>query len=72
MSNTSTSSSSSAGIGFVGALTILFIALKLTGVIDWSWWWVTSPLWIAVALGALVSVLTVGVIVIAAICKKGS
>lgn len=40
------SSSSSAGIGFPGALTILFVALKLTGYIDWSWWWVLSPLWI--------------------------
>ncbi len=33
------------GIGFLGALTILF-ALKLTGLIDWSWWLVTIPLWI--------------------------
>lgn len=31
---------------FVDALAILFIALKLCGVIDWSWWWVLSPLWI--------------------------
>ena len=34
------------GIGFSGLLTILFIGLKLTGVITWSWWWVLSPLWI--------------------------
>lgn len=47
-------SSSSGGIGFVGMLTILFIALKLTGVIAWSWWWVISPIWIATALVALV------------------
>ncbi|OIO69027.1 MAG: hypothetical protein AUJ56_08000 [Zetaproteobacteria bacterium CG1_02_49_23] len=32
-------------IGFFGLLGILFIALKLTGVIDWSWWMVTMPLW---------------------------
>jgi hypothetical protein len=44
------SSSSSAGIGFTGLLTILFIALKLTHYIDWSWWWVLSPLWIGAAL----------------------
>lgn len=31
---------------FVGSLTILFVALKLTNVITWSWWWVLSPLWI--------------------------
>jgi uncharacterized protein (DUF983 family) len=35
------------GIGFVGLLTILFIGLKLTGFISWSWLWVLSPLWIA-------------------------
>lgn len=35
------------GIGFAGLLTVLFIGLKLTGYIDWSWWWVLSPLWIS-------------------------
>jgi hypothetical protein len=44
----SSSSSSSGGIGFVGLLTILFIALKLTGYITWSWIWVLSPIWISV------------------------
>jgi len=48
MSNTNNSSSSSGGIGFIGVLTILFIALKLTGYIDWSWWWVLSPLWVGI------------------------
>jgi len=41
-----TSSSSSSGIGFTSLLAIVFIALKLTGVINWSWWWVLAPLWI--------------------------
>jgi hypothetical protein len=41
------SSSSSGGIGFVGLLSILFIAFKLLGVIDWSWVWVLSPIWIS-------------------------
>ena len=40
-------SSSSGGISFAGLLTILFIGLKLTNYIDWSWWWVLSPLWIS-------------------------
>ncbi|MHB8172732.1 MAG: hypothetical protein ACYDG6_14580 [Thermincolia bacterium] len=44
MSKTTTSTSN--GIGFTGLLTILFIGLKLTGIINWSWWWVLSPLWI--------------------------
>ena len=39
-------SSKGGGIGFVGMLTILFIGLKLTGYIDWSWLWVVSPIWI--------------------------
>jgi hypothetical protein len=43
------SSSSSGGISFTGALTILFIGLKLTHVINWSWWWVFSPIWIQVS-----------------------
>lgn len=34
------------GTGFLGLLTLLFIALKLTGFIFWSWWWVLSPIWI--------------------------
>jgi uncharacterized protein (DUF983 family) len=49
----SNSSSASSGIGFPGLLTVLFIGLKLTGHITWSWWWVLSPLWIS-ALIALV------------------
>lgn len=40
----------SGGIGFLGLLTVLFIGLKLTGFIEWSWWWVLSPLWIPVAM----------------------
>ena len=39
-------SSSYAGIGVVGVLEIIFIVLKLVGVIDWSWWIVLIPLWI--------------------------
>ena len=38
------------GIGFTGLLTIVFIVLKLLGVITWSWVWVLSPLWITLAL----------------------
>ena len=37
----------SGGIGFTGLLTIVFVILKLLGKIDWSWWWVLSPLWIS-------------------------
>lgn len=41
-------------IGFLGLLGIVFIILKLTGVIDWNWWWVTSPLWGGYALIAAI------------------
>ena len=41
----------SGGIGFFGLLTVLFIALKLTGVIGWSWWWVLLPLYGPLVLG---------------------
>ena len=40
------SNSSGGGIGFVGLLTVVFITLKLTNTISWSWWWVLSPIWI--------------------------
>ncbi len=49
------------GIGFGGLLTIAFIVLKLTGYIDWSWWWVLSPLWIGATL--IVAILVIAVII---------
>ena len=42
------------GIGFAGLLTVLFVGLKLTGYIAWSWWWVLSPLWISTGLVLLI------------------
>ena len=39
------SSSSSSGIGVLGLLGVAFVVLKLTGFINWSWWWVTLPFW---------------------------
>ena len=54
MTNNTTYSS---GITFGGLLTIAFTILKLTGYINWSWWWVLSPLWIEAALGILVVII---------------
>lgn len=51
----SSSSNSNGGVGFVGLLTLLFIGLKLVGIIDWSWWWVLSPVWICVLLVLLIA-----------------
>ena len=45
---------STGGIGFTGILTIVFIVLKLTGFINWSWVWVLSPLWISMVLTAVI------------------
>jgi hypothetical protein len=67
--STRVTASSSGGIGFVGLLTILFIALKLLGitaVASWSWWWVLSPSWIAFGL-SLVGLLIFGIFVLVAI-----
>lgn len=44
----------SVSIGFSGILFIVFLILKLTNVIAWSWWWVTAPLWITIALNILI------------------
>jgi hypothetical protein len=41
-------------------VTLVFVALKLAGVVTWSWWWVLAPMWI----GALVSVLLAGALII--------
>ena len=40
-------SRTSSGFSFEFVLFVVFLVLKLTGTIDWSWWWVTSPLWIS-------------------------
>lgn len=45
------------GLSFTGSLALLFIGLKLGGVIDWSWLWVLSPFWIPLALIAAVLLL---------------
>lgn len=49
-------SRSHSGIGFTGLLTLIFITLKLTHVIAWSWWWVLSPSLISFALIGLILV----------------
>ncbi len=53
----SSSSSSSSGIGLSGMLTVLFVGLKLTNYIDWSWWWVLSPLWIPIVVILIAAIL---------------
>jgi len=45
------------GNGLLGLLGIVFIVLKLTGVINWSWWLVTLPIWGGLALALLIFVI---------------
>lgn len=54
MSNQQVTVRAPGGIGFPGALFIAFLVLKLTGVIGWSWWWVTAPLWVPAAIYGMV------------------
>lgn len=64
----SESSSSSSGIGLTGALGLLFIGLKLGGVIHWSWWWVLSPFWIPLGIALVIGiVILVAMLVSAAV-----
>lgn len=63
----SNSNSSNSGIGFVGLLTILFIGLKLTGYIQWSWLWVLSPIWI---MALVLAIVLITVLILTSIKKK--
>ena len=55
--------------GFLGMLAILFIALKLLDEIDWSWWWVLSPIWIPFAIIILILIGVVILLIIVAIVE---
>lgn len=44
------------GVGFTGLLQVVFITLKLMGIINWSWLWVLSPTWITIAIYVLLFV----------------
>lgn len=52
------------GVGFCGLLAIAFIVLKLTGVIDWGWGWVLSPLWIPLAIVAGICIIVLIVVLV--------
>jgi len=57
----------SVGTGPCFILFVVFLVLKLTKVIGWSWWWVTSPLWIPTAIAvAIFGVLFLCSVIVAA------
>ncbi|MFR3783272.1 MAG: hypothetical protein ACLTXR_05700 [Clostridia bacterium] len=55
------------GMGFISVLTLIFVVLKLTNNISWSWIWVLSPIWISIIL----IILIFGIILVAGRIKKG-
>lgn len=60
----------SGGVGFGGLLFLLFLTLKLTNVIDWSWWWVAAPLWGMFAFIALIMlIVAIGAAIVAIFSK---
>lgn len=59
MSEKSTTGSKRVGFGTV--LFLVFLILKLTKTIDWSWWWVTAPLWIPIGV-ALLFLIIIGIL----------
>jgi len=53
----SNNNNNSGGISLSGLTLIVFLVLKLTNVINWSWWWVTAPLWIPVVIVIVLAIL---------------
>ncbi len=60
----------SGGIGFTGLLTLIFITLKLTNVINWSWWWILSPIWITICIILGIIVIVFIIIIIGALLDR--
>ena len=50
------STTSSGGVGFFGLMFLILMTLKLTNYIDWSWWWVTAPLWIPIVIIGIIGI----------------
>lgn len=65
MNSNNNGTTRSGGIGFCGLLTIVFITLKLVGVIKWSWLWVLAPLWMP----WMPSVITIVIFVLSALIE---
>jgi len=52
---------SSGGMSFCSVLTLIFIVLKLCGVIKWSWIWVLSPMWIGILVAIILVIIGVAI-----------
>lgn len=63
-------SSSSSGIGVLGLLGVSFVVLKLTGVIGWSWWYITMPFWGGIAIVLIILLGVLGFFLVKPFFKK--
>ena len=57
--NRKTTQTAKGGVNFLELLTIVFVVLKLCKVIDWSWWWVLSPIWIGWGLAIVIVIIII-------------
>lgn len=57
------------GMNFSSVLLLIFIVLKLTHVIHWSWWWVLSPLWIGFSVTLLVFIIATVIVAVLQILR---
>lgn len=48
---------STGGVNVVGLLGVVFVVLKLCGVINWSWWWVTAPFWAGFVIFGVIAII---------------
>lgn len=58
------------GISLSTVLFLIFLVLKLTHLIDWSWWWVTSPIWVPIVVSLVVVITGLAAIMIVTLIKK--
>jgi phosphoglycerol transferase MdoB-like AlkP superfamily enzyme len=58
------------GLGFPGALFLVFLVLKLTGFIGWSWWWITAPLWVMALLLFVLLIIAIPILILREASKK--
>ena len=63
----SSTGSAQASFQFLSILALIFITLKLTGYITWSWWWITAPMWIAPAILLVIAVAFLAVVAVVGI-----
>lgn len=60
----------SSGVNLTGLLGVVFVVLKLTGTISWSWWWVTLPFWGGTVLAVAIIVIMLIILGVADLIRK--